>query len=159
METLSKQKVELKPQDEDMENEVEAIERKTPDDDESAKQKMIRDKASAILESWSQLQEVKFRIPKNEQRALHEREVEQAAAGKWPYLTGTPETSENNKIEMIYRNNHSMPWSYYEQVPPKSMSSGSRPNSPPNNMMMNNKLGVNRKQRQNRRTSRYVLIP
>ena len=56
-ETLSKQEVETKPQDEDMPNEVEALERKAPeDDDENAKEKVIRDKASAILESWSQLQ-------------------------------------------------------------------------------------------------------
>ena len=55
MDTLSKQEVETKPQAEDMENEVEAIQRKTPDD-ENAKEKIIRDKASAILESWSQLQ-------------------------------------------------------------------------------------------------------
>jgi hypothetical protein len=56
-ETLSKQEVETKPQDEDMPNEVEALERKAPeDDDEIAKEKVIRDKASAILESWSQLQ-------------------------------------------------------------------------------------------------------
>ena len=53
MDTLSKQQeVETKPQAEDMENEVEAIQRKTPDDD-NAKEKVIRDKASAILESWS----------------------------------------------------------------------------------------------------------
>ena len=55
-ETLSKQEVETKPQDEDMPNEVEALERKAPDDNENAKEKVIRDKASAILESWSQLQ-------------------------------------------------------------------------------------------------------
>ena len=56
-EILSKQEVETKPQDEDMPNEVEALERKAPeDDDENAKEKVIRDKASAILESWSQLQ-------------------------------------------------------------------------------------------------------
>ena len=56
-ETLSKQEVETKPQDEDMPNEVEALERKAPEDnDENAKEKVIRDKASAILESWSQLQ-------------------------------------------------------------------------------------------------------
>ena len=57
MDTLSKQEgVETKPQAEDMENEVEAIQRKTPDDNDNAKEKIIRDKASAILESWSQLQ-------------------------------------------------------------------------------------------------------
>ena len=63
MDTLSKQEgVETKPQAEDMENEVEAIQRKTPDDNDNAKEKIIRDKASAILESWSQLQVCIFNI-------------------------------------------------------------------------------------------------
>ena len=63
MDTLSKQEgVETKPQAEDMENEVEAIQRKTPDDNDNAKEKIIRDKASAILESWSQLQVCTFNI-------------------------------------------------------------------------------------------------
>ena len=62
-ETLPKQEVETNPQDEDMPNELEAFEHKASDDDnENAKKKVIRDKASAILESWSQLQYEKLKI-------------------------------------------------------------------------------------------------
>ena len=62
-ETLPKQEVETNPQDEDMSNEMEAFEHKASDDnDKNAKKKVIRDKASAILESWSQLQYAKLKI-------------------------------------------------------------------------------------------------
>ena len=59
-ETLPKQEVETNPQDEDME----AFEHKASDNnDENAKKKVIiRDKASAILESWSQLQYAKLKV-------------------------------------------------------------------------------------------------
>ena len=62
--TLPKQEVETNPQDEDMPNELEAFEHKASDNnDENAKKKVIiRDKASAILESWSQLQYAKLKI-------------------------------------------------------------------------------------------------
>ena len=105
-------------------------------------------------------QEVKFKIPKAEQRVLHEREVEQAAARKGPSPTAS-ETSESNKIQAIYRNHHSMPWSYYEQAPMNSGGLGglgSRPESPPNNfmnMMMGNNKPMNRKRQ---RPSRYVKM-
>ena len=60
---MPKQEVETNPQDEDMPNEMEAFELKVSDDnDENAKKKVIRDKASAILESWSQLQYAKLKI-------------------------------------------------------------------------------------------------
>ena len=62
-ETLLKQEVETNIQDEDMPNELEAFEHKASDNnDENAKKKVIRDKASAILESWSQLQYEKLKI-------------------------------------------------------------------------------------------------
>ena len=62
-ETLPKQEVEANPQDEDMPNELEAFEHKASDNnDENAKKRVIRDKASAILESWSQLQYEKLKI-------------------------------------------------------------------------------------------------
>jgi hypothetical protein len=62
-ETLPKQEVETNPQDEDMPKEMEAFEHKASDDnDENAKKKVIRDKVSAILESWSQLQYAKLKI-------------------------------------------------------------------------------------------------
>ena len=62
-ETLPKQEVEANPQDEDMPNELEAFEHKASDNnDGNAKKKVIRDKASAILESWSQLQYEKLKI-------------------------------------------------------------------------------------------------
>ena len=62
-ETLPKQEVETNPQDEDMPKEMEAFEHKASDDnDENAKKKVIRDKVSAILESWSQLQYEKLKI-------------------------------------------------------------------------------------------------
>ena len=58
-ETLPKQEVKTNPQDEDMPNKK----HKTSDDnDENAKKKVIRDKASAILESWSQLQYAKLKV-------------------------------------------------------------------------------------------------
>ena len=92
---------------------------------------------------------------------MHEREVEQAAARKGPSPTAS-ETSESNKIQAIYRNHHSMPWSYYEQAPMTMNSGGlgglgSRPESPPNNfmnMMMGNNKPMNRKRQ---RPSRYVV--
>ena len=60
---MPKQEVETNPQDEDMSNEMEAFEHKASDDnDKNAKKKVIRDKASAILESWSQLQYAKLKI-------------------------------------------------------------------------------------------------
>ena len=100
-------------------------------------------------------QEVKFKIPKAEQRVLHEREVEQAAARKGP----SPTASETSKIQAIYSNHQSMPWSYYEQAPMTMNSGGlgSRPESPPNNfmnMMMGNNKPMNRKRQ---RPSRYEL--
>ena len=55
--------VETNPQDEDMSNEPEAFERKASEkNNENAKKKVIRDKVSAILESWSQLQYAKLKI-------------------------------------------------------------------------------------------------
>ena len=153
-ETLSKQDVETKPHDEDVPNEVTPILRKTCETDPALEQnesteqdnlakndtlddtlevktKLIKNKATAILESWSHLQEVKFKIPKNVravQRAQHEREVEQAAAEN--RKSEVSSTSAGNKIEVIYHNNHALPWSYYEKVP--LFGSGSRPDSPPN---------------------------
>ena len=62
-ETLPKQKVETNLQDEDKPNELEAFEHKASENnDENAKKKVIRDKVSAILESWSQLQYAKLKI-------------------------------------------------------------------------------------------------
>ena len=99
--------------------------------------------------------DVKFKIPKAEQRVLHEREVEQAAARKGP----SPTASETSKIQAIYSNHQSMPWSYYEQAPMTMNSGGlgSRPESPPNNfmnMMMGNNKPMNRKRQ---RPSRYEI--
>lgn len=90
---------------EDTKNEVEALKRKEVEED---KRKTISAKAKAILDSWSQLQEVKFKIPKNvraDQRAQHEREVEQASK----------ENFETKNIEEI-NNHHTKPWSYFEGV-------------------------------------------
>ena len=121
--------------------------------------KNLKDKyyqSARPLNQKLQFQEVKFKIPKAEQRVLHEREVEQAAARKGPSPTAS-ETSESNKIQAIYRNHHSMPWSYYEQAPMTSGGLGSRPESPPNNfmnMMMGNNKPMNRKRQ---RPSRYVV--
>ena len=61
--TLPKQEVETKPQDEDVPNKLKVYELKASDNDyENVKKKVIRDKASAILESWSQLQYAKLKI-------------------------------------------------------------------------------------------------
>ena len=60
---MPKQEVETNPQDEDMPNEPEAFDHKASEkNDENAKKKVIRDKASAILESWSQLQYAKLKV-------------------------------------------------------------------------------------------------
>ena len=62
-EILPKQEVETIPQDKDMPNKMEIFEHKASDDnDENAKKKVIRDKVSAILESWSHLQYAKLKI-------------------------------------------------------------------------------------------------
>ena len=62
-ETLPKQEVKTNPQDEDIPNKMEAFEHKASDNnDENSKKKVIRDKASAILESWSQLQYAKLKV-------------------------------------------------------------------------------------------------
>ena len=111
--------------------------------------------ASIQPKIYFHFQEVKFKIPKAEQRVLHEREVEQAAARKGP----SPTASETSKIQAIYSNHQSMPWSYYEQAPMTMNSGGlgSRPESPPNNfmnMMMGNNKPMNRKRQ---RPSRYEL--
>jgi histone-lysine N-methyltransferase SETD2 len=136
VETLSSQKVE--PQDlgaEKLEdstmNEVEPITKKSEEASASseaaaseieAKAKLIQTKAIAILECWSLLQEVKFKIPKSDravQRALHEREVEAAEAERKPSPTSEA------AVEALYNSHHSKPWSYYS-----SWGQNSRPDSP-----------------------------
>ena len=62
-ETLPKQEVKTNPQHEDIPNKTEAFEHKASDNnDENSKKKVIRDKASAILESWSQVQYAKVKV-------------------------------------------------------------------------------------------------
>lgn len=113
--TLADQADVGKTQLEDVKNndQLEAIQRKAPAE---IQRKSIRDKAAAILENWSQLQEVKFKIPKNvraDQRAQHERELEAASSSE--AKSEAAEMSHN--IESIYQNKHAKPWSYYEHVP------------------------------------------
>ena len=112
---------------EDVDNEVMALEKK---------KEVIKSKAKVILESWSHLQEVKFKIPKNDralQRAQHEREVEAAEAERRP----SPEVTEGHKIETLYNSNHNKPWSYYDRgswtsIGLNTSRPDSRPDSPPN---------------------------
>ena len=91
-------------QTEDLKNDVEAIEKKgvkaETDDKHRQHRSLIQTKAKRILESWSLLQDAKFKIPKTyraAQRAQHELEMEDHRPSP-----PTSEASFDSKIEAIY---------------------------------------------------------
>ena len=92
-------------QNEDLKNEVEAIEKKglkETEDQQSQQRGLIQTKAKRILELWSHLQETKFKIPKSAraaQRAQHERDVD--ANRPSPPISETS-NNESHKIDTIY---------------------------------------------------------
>ena len=117
-ETLSEQKDVVVKHAEDQKNEIDPVVKKGLDtnsentnqsDGEKQQQQKesIRAKAKRILESWSHLQETKFKIPKSAraaQRALHEQEMDKQLATKRP----SPPVSEasypeGQKIEAFYQ--------------------------------------------------------
>ena len=120
-ETLTEQKDVVVKHAEDQKNEIDPVVKKGHDtnsenanqssDDGEKKQQQkesIRAKAKRILETWSHLQETKFKIPKSAraaQRALHEQEMDKQLATKRP----SPPVSEisypeaGQKIEAFYQ--------------------------------------------------------
>ncbi len=102
-------------EDEAAQDQIKPVERKIALETFAEKRKLIRDKAVHILESWSTLQEVKFKIPKNvraTQRAQHEAELDQALEKSDPIQDST---NHSNHVDLYH--NHSKPWSYFERTP------------------------------------------